>query len=215
MFSEHIPFEVFKRKIVELEFQYKLKIKLLMLFASIIEWLVVVVTFIWIIAMQLNKNISYLDVINSYSVAYILGMISFMPSGIIVFDFFMIFSLNGIGMNGFEATSTVNIFRIFYYIIPFIIANLLFYLEFIFKNKKILKKIEIRSFIVRLKEKINLSSIQLEIISDVSGYLLWITTLIAGILLIISAINPILPKEIQKIKSLVQISHFNVLFYQY
>jgi len=217
LFSKYIPFEGIKKKIGKLEFHYTLKIKLFMLLASIIEWLVVV-TFVWIITMQLNENISYLDIIISYSVAYILGMISFMPAGVIVFDFFMIFSLNRIGMSGFEATSTVIIFRVFYYIIPFIIANLLFYLEFIFKNKKILKKIEIRSIIVRLKNKINLSSIQLEIISDVSGFLLWITTLIAGILLIISAINPILPKEIQIITSLVsiwifQISHFNALFF--
>ena len=217
LFSEYVPFEAIKKKIDQLEFHYSLKIKVFMLFASIIEWLVVV-TFIWVIVMQLNKNISYLDVIISYSVAYILGMISFMPAGIIVFDFFMIFSLNRIGMSGFEGTSTVIIFRVFYYIIPFIIANLFFYLEFIFKNKKILKKIEIKSIIGRLKNKINLSPIQLEIISDVSGFLLWIMTLMAGVLLIVSAINPILPKEIQIIESLVsiwvfQLSHFNALFF--
>lgn len=217
LFSEYIPFEKIKKRIDKLEFHYSLKIKLYMILASTIEWLVVV-TFLWIIAMQLNNSIPYLDVIISYSVAYSLGMMSFMPAGIIVFDFFMIFGLNRIGMSGFESTSTVIIFRIFYYMIPFIIANVFFYVEFIIKNKKIVKKIDVKSILSRLKNKFNLSPLQLDIISDISGFLLWIMTLMAGILLIVSAINPLLPKEIQLIKSIVsiqvfQISHFNALFF--
>ena len=67
-----------------------------------------------------------IDVIPLYIIAEILGIISMVPGGLGSFDVFMILELTHLGVSSELAVVWILFFRLFYYIVPFILGGVFF-----------------------------------------------------------------------------------------
>lgn len=83
-------------------------------------------SFFLIIGWFLEVPINFLQVLPLFMIANIIGVISMVPGGLGTFDLFMIFGLSAIGVGNATAVVWLSFYRIFYYIVPFLVGVGLF-----------------------------------------------------------------------------------------
>jgi uncharacterized membrane protein YbhN (UPF0104 family) len=99
-----------------------LKIKLTLL--STFEWIVRSILF-FTISKYFKGNANFLEVTGVNILACIAALISFIPGGIGSFDLIAIVGLKGLGYSANSALSITLLFRLYYFIIPWIIGVIL------------------------------------------------------------------------------------------
>ncbi|MCP8862119.1 MULTISPECIES: bifunctional lysylphosphatidylglycerol flippase/synthetase MprF [Latilactobacillus] len=67
-----------------------------------------------------------LQVLPLFMIANIIGVISMVPGGLGTFDLFMIFGLSAVGVQNADAVVWLSFYRVFYYIVPFLVGVGLF-----------------------------------------------------------------------------------------
>ncbi|MFD2881419.1 flippase-like domain-containing protein [Paenibacillus rhizoplanae] len=97
--------------------------------ASFLEWVFAGLTF-WFIAGELLGSTPFLTVFSIYVVAAIAGILSMAPGGIGAFDLIALLGLTQLGIKSDHAMAVLVIYRLFYYIIPWLIGLVLAALEF-------------------------------------------------------------------------------------
>ncbi|KRN88469.1 bifunctional lysylphosphatidylglycerol flippase/synthetase MprF [Ligilactobacillus ceti] len=102
-----------------------LKKEIALILGSLLEWafaggFFVVIGYIMHIHVQLSA------VFPIYIIASVIGIVSMVPGGLGSFDVFMIVGLTGLGVNSEIAVVWLLFFRIFYYIVPFVIGTVFF-----------------------------------------------------------------------------------------
>ncbi|PWF99381.1 bifunctional lysylphosphatidylglycerol flippase/synthetase MprF [Levilactobacillus bambusae] len=92
---------------------------------SVGEWLACLLFFLYI-GFALNLPIHLAAVVPLFVVASVVGVVSLMPGGLGSFDVFMILGLGYIGVSPATAAVWLLLYRIFYYLVPFILGVTLF-----------------------------------------------------------------------------------------
>ncbi|MEK4360558.1 bifunctional lysylphosphatidylglycerol flippase/synthetase MprF [Paenibacillus sp. FSL M7-1455] len=92
--------------------------------ASLLEWACAGITF-WMIAGSVLHDVSFRDVIGMYSVAAIAGILSMAPGGIGAFDLMVLLGLEQMGFPSGRSMVVLVLFRLFYYIVPWLIGLIL------------------------------------------------------------------------------------------
>ncbi|GIP28902.1 phosphatidylglycerol lysyltransferase [Paenibacillus sp. J23TS9] len=92
--------------------------------ASLLEWACAGVTF-WLIASSVLHDVSFREVIGMYAVAAIAGILSMAPGGIGAFDLTVLLGLEQLGFPSDRAMAVLVLFRLFYYIVPWLIGLIL------------------------------------------------------------------------------------------
>lgn len=92
---------------------------------STIEWGCAAVFFM-LIGVLMDVKIHVVDVIPLYIIAEIFGIVSMVPGGLGSFDVFMILELTKLGVSSEIAVVWILFFRLFYYIVPFLIGGTFF-----------------------------------------------------------------------------------------
>ncbi|KHF37569.1 Phosphatidylglycerol lysyltransferase [Paenibacillus sp. P1XP2] len=92
--------------------------------ASLLEWACAGITF-WMIAGSVLHDVSFRDVIGMYSVAAIAGILSMAPGGIGAFDLMVLLGLEQMGFPSGRSMAVLVLFRLFYYIVPWLIGLIL------------------------------------------------------------------------------------------
>ncbi|MBS7578117.1 MULTISPECIES: bifunctional lysylphosphatidylglycerol flippase/synthetase MprF [unclassified Enterococcus] len=92
---------------------------------SILEWLAVSCFFIFV-GLTIGENFAISNLFVLYIAATIIGFVSLIPGGLGSFDIMMILGLQNIGISTEQAAVWLLIYRIGYYLIPVIIAVILF-----------------------------------------------------------------------------------------
>lgn len=100
-------------------------IKLQLVSISILEWVMVLVTFL-AVGKVLHQDVPLLDVSVLFIVCSVIGIASLVPGGLGSFDVFMIISLRALGVDNEVAVSWLLLYRIIYYFIPFALGMSLF-----------------------------------------------------------------------------------------
>ena len=93
---------------------------------SFFEWLGVVVTF-YLIGYLMDLPISLVDVLPLFIASSIIGIVSMIPGALGSFDVMMILGLTNLGVPRASVVVWLLLFRLFYYVIPFLIGILLFF----------------------------------------------------------------------------------------
>ncbi|WP_290033577.1 bifunctional lysylphosphatidylglycerol flippase/synthetase MprF [Ligilactobacillus cholophilus] len=96
-----------------------------LILGSTIEWACAALFFM-IIGWLMQVHIHLIDVIPLYIIAEILGIISMVPGGLGSFDVFMILELTKLGVSSEIAVVWILFFRLFYYVVPFLIGSVFF-----------------------------------------------------------------------------------------
>lgn len=92
---------------------------------SVLEWLGVL-SFFAFVGYTLGISYQLADLFPILITSFILGILSMIPGGIGSFDLFMIIGLQSLGVSREEALTWLFLYRLFYFIIPFLIGLLLF-----------------------------------------------------------------------------------------
>ncbi|MGN7359098.1 bifunctional lysylphosphatidylglycerol flippase/synthetase MprF [Paenibacillus sp. SAF-054] len=92
--------------------------------ASLLEWACAAVTF-WLIASSVLHDVSFREVIGMYAVSAIAGILSMAPGGIGAFDLTVLLGLEQLGFPSDRAMAVLVLFRLFYYIVPWLIGLIL------------------------------------------------------------------------------------------
>ncbi|MCE3203830.1 bifunctional lysylphosphatidylglycerol flippase/synthetase MprF [Paenibacillus sonchi] len=103
--------------------------------ASLLEWLFAGITF-WIIGGHLLGRIDFVTVFSIYVIAAIAGILSMAPGGIGAFDLIALLGLTQLGYRSDQAMAVLVIYRLFYYLIPWLIGLVLAALEIGLQGKK-------------------------------------------------------------------------------
>lgn len=102
---------------------------------SLMEWLFAGLTF-WFICVAFFPSLSFPAIFGIYIVAAIAGMISMMPSGIGGFDLIALLGLQLLGQSPEKSAVVLILFRILYYILPWLIGLIMVAIEWLFDRKK-------------------------------------------------------------------------------
>ncbi|WP_311407908.1 bifunctional lysylphosphatidylglycerol flippase/synthetase MprF [Liquorilactobacillus uvarum] len=102
-----------------------LKKESLLILGSTLEWGAAGGFFLFI-GWFMNVNVQIMDVFPLYVIASIVGIVSMMPGGLGSFDIFMLVGLTNLGVLNETSVVWLLFFRLFYYIVPFIIGIVLF-----------------------------------------------------------------------------------------
>lgn len=93
--------------------------------SSTLEWLFVALFFL-LVGWCLGVRENLINVLPLYAVAQVLGVLSMIPGALGSFDVMMIFELSLLGVPRTTIVIWLLLFRIFYYIVPLILAGLMF-----------------------------------------------------------------------------------------
>lgn len=103
--------------------------------SSFLEWSFAGMAF-WSIANPLLGGVSFTSIFSIYTVAAIAGILSMAPGGIGAFDLVALLGLTQLGYESEQAMAVLVIFRLFYYVIPWIIGLVLAALEIGLQGKR-------------------------------------------------------------------------------
>lgn len=92
---------------------------------SFLEWTGVLGSFL-LIGMLMGVNMNPAQVIPLFIAASVIGIVSMIPGELGSFDIMMIFGLTSIGINREIVVAWILLYRLFYYIVPFIIGAIFF-----------------------------------------------------------------------------------------
>ncbi|GGO09676.1 bifunctional lysylphosphatidylglycerol flippase/synthetase MprF [Saccharibacillus kuerlensis] len=107
--------------------------------ASVLEWFFAGLTF-WVICLNFLHDVPISQAMAIYSVAAIAGIVSFAPGGIGAFDITALLGLQLAGVQPEAALATIVLFRVFYFIIPWLIALVLTAFELLPGRRKAILK---------------------------------------------------------------------------
>ncbi|WP_313641828.1 bifunctional lysylphosphatidylglycerol flippase/synthetase MprF [Paenibacillus sp.] len=103
--------------------------------ASFLEWSFAGVTF-WTISSHLLHEVHFPVIFGIFTIAAIAGILSMAPGGIGAFDLIALLGLTQLGFKSDQAMAVLVVFRLFYYLIPWLIGLVLAALEFGLQGKK-------------------------------------------------------------------------------
>ena len=152
------------------------KTKLQLLIASVIDWLTVSLYFSFTVKL-ISPEIPVIRIILIYLISEVIGIISFIPGGLGSFDMSVILIFGDLGYNTNNILLSLLLFRISFYVIPWIIGVILF----------------IHDQLTLKKERIAQSQ---EIVVTILSTLIFLS----GILLIISTATPAMINRIKWVK---------------
>ncbi|MBC2368211.1 bifunctional lysylphosphatidylglycerol flippase/synthetase MprF [Listeria booriae] len=99
------------------------KIKIELILTSFIDWTCVIGSFL-LIGYLIGVQINFLEIIPIFIVAIIIGIISMIPGAAGSFDIVMILGITALGVDKEVVVAWILLYRLFYYMIPFIIGVL-------------------------------------------------------------------------------------------
>lgn len=203
LLSEFIPFSSVKKQLTKWGFIGSFKLKIALVAVSAVEWFAAALL-LWLIADHINPGLNVNHVIFFFAVSAAVGILSFIPAGFGSFDLMMIFGLQAVGVSGAEAAGVLILFRIFYYFIPLIIASFLMAVDAIPSGDAfpLIKEIP---FWDKIKRKNYVTAYQLNILKDITVVALWLLTLIAAGIMILSTLTPELPERIHFIEDIIPV----------
>lgn len=103
--------------------------------SSFMEWIFAGITF-WTISSHLLSDVSFPVILGIYTVAAIAGILSMAPGGIGAFDLIALLGLTQLGFVSDKAMAVLVIYRLFYFLIPWLIGLVLAALEFGLQGRK-------------------------------------------------------------------------------
>ncbi|MCG7381738.1 bifunctional lysylphosphatidylglycerol flippase/synthetase MprF [Paenibacillus sp. ACRRY] len=124
------------------------KIVIASLGSSVLEWVCAGALF-WLFAYYYLSDIPFAPTFGIYIVAAIAGVISMAPGGIGTFDLIALLGLKTLGVTSSDALTILFLFRIFYFVIPWLIGLLLMSYEWIPPRKKMIEKLAKHSNVIR------------------------------------------------------------------
>ena len=167
------------------------KYRLALTATSFLEWLGVVVTFC-VIGWLMGIEVSLWDLVPLFIASSIIGIVSMIPGALGSFDVMMILGLTSLGVPRADVVVWLLFFRLFYYLVPFVIGLVLFF-------KNIWSQVNDRySGIPR--------NLTLEVFHKVEVFLMYFS----GIMIVLLATIPQGFTEIQWLKSL-NIFHYHLV----
>ncbi len=101
------------------EISFKLLKKLFL--SSIFEWTTAGL-FFSLISLYFSPNANFIDIFSVFTVASVIGVVSLVPGAIGAFDVTLLLGMSLIHVDSNKAVASLMIFRLFYYIVPLIIA---------------------------------------------------------------------------------------------
>lgn len=148
-------------------------VKLKMIFVATLEWTVAGLFFAYLI-INFCGGVNISECLAVFSLAMTVGMCSFIPGGIGSFDLACLYGFNLLGLNDTKVLVGILIYRIFYFVIPWILSMIILASKLI--NSKLGRKINNKG---------------LSIISDLGIKALSVVIFFCGIILTISALIPV------------------------
>ncbi len=180
--------------------------------ASFLEWVFAGATF-WTISSHLLDGVHFVPIFSIFTIAAIAGILSMAPGGIGAFDLIALLGLTQLGHQSDQAMAVLVIYRLFYYIIPWLIGLVLAALEIGLQGKKG----EVRASAgvdptLNLWQKIWGWPGQYTFLSDLGVWALGKLVLAGGLILLLSAATPELLYRLRVTEELLsqpvmQISH--------
>lgn len=158
--------------------------------ASFLEWGFAGLTF-WMIAGQLLGGVDFVTVFSIYVVAAVAGILSMAPGGIGAFDLIALLGLTLLGIKSDQAMAVLVIYRLFYYIVPWLIGLVLAALEIGLPGKKSAERaMDSVETPVTVWQKIWGWPGQYTFLSDLGVWALGKLVLASGLILLLSAATP-------------------------
>lgn len=158
--------------------------------ASFLEWLFAGLTF-WIIGHHLLGGVHFVTIFSIYTVAAIAGILSMAPGGIGAFDLIALLGLTQMGFQNDQALAVLVIYRLFYYIVPWLIGLVLAALEIGVQGKKMLERaVPGLDASLNLWQRIWRWPGQYSFLSDLGVWALGKLVFASGLVLLISAATP-------------------------
>ncbi len=158
--------------------------------ASFLEWACAAVLF-WLIVYHDLEHLPFASVIGVYIVAAIAGIISMAPGGIGAFDLTALLGLQALGIDATPAITALLLFRIFYFLIPWLIGLVLAAFE-ISPNRRQMKDMITNGVDSSRNAWIKFWGwpSQFGLLGDLGAWALGKLVLASGIILLLSAATP-------------------------
>lgn len=102
-----------------------IKVKFLLIFVSVLEWSAVLFVF-WLLKSVLSISIPFGDLFAIFTVAACAGIVSLIPGGLGSFDLVFIWGVDYLGIQDEKVVVLLLLYRIGYFIIPFLVGAFLF-----------------------------------------------------------------------------------------
>lgn len=166
-----------REKILGENVEAPLRLKLMLFFSSIVEWLAAA-SFFAGISRSFTPNLSIRGALGVYIVAVTLGLASFIPSGLGSFDFAALLGLKLMGAGYEAALAGILTFRLFYYVVPWSISMVFLAIDLVSRRKK------------TKKEEKNISS-------EIGVRALAALVFLGGVILVLSSATPALADRIK------------------
>lgn len=116
-------FKWIKKKLLKenanISISYDLLKKLFM--SSIVEWTIAAL-FFTLISLYFSPNAKFIDIFSVFIISSVVGVVSLVPGAIGAFDVTLLLGMSTIQIDSNKAVATLMAFRMFYYIVPLIIA---------------------------------------------------------------------------------------------
>ncbi|WP_044482122.1 bifunctional lysylphosphatidylglycerol flippase/synthetase MprF [Paenibacillus antibioticophila] len=158
--------------------------------SSILEWASAGILF-WLFAINNVNHLPFAPVFGVYIVAAIAGIISMAPGGIGAFDLIAVLGLQTLSVDSSRALTILLLFRIFYYVTPWLIGLVLAVFELSTNSKQMLKAITtgLEATHHKCVKFLGLPT-QFGLLSDLGAWALGKLVFASGVILLLSATTP-------------------------
>lgn len=150
---------------------------------SLLEWSAAA-TFLWGITVITGYNLPFTTVLPIFIAAAIAGAISLVPGGFGSFDLIILLGFQFVGLEDSQVFLILLFYRLFYYIIPFILGLILASTEVVGQSKNFFTSSKFGTFVKKYK------LIPEHLIPNLSHWALAALVFISGVLLLLSAATP-------------------------
>ncbi|MFD3155912.1 bifunctional lysylphosphatidylglycerol flippase/synthetase MprF [Haloimpatiens sp. FM7330] len=164
------------------------KFQVKMLISSAIEWTMAGVL-LWVITSSVYGSVSLSNILGIFTIASIVGVLSFIPGGLGSLDAIILIEFKAIGIAPNQILAIIILFRLSYYIIPCIIGAILTFFE-IFKSCKGRKENKfplVNKVTCRFKKAWELAA-KFKLIGDLAIFILSILVFFRGFTLVAHSI---------------------------
>lgn len=103
--------------------------------SSLLEWMTTAI-FFCIIALNFSADASFIDVFSVFIIASVIGVVSLIPGALGAFDITLLLGMASINIDSHQAVASLLIFRLFYYVVPLLVALFLSLPLFLNKRKR-------------------------------------------------------------------------------
>jgi phosphatidylglycerol lysyltransferase len=153
-------------------------IKLKLLAVSLLEWVSACIL-LYFIVYQYDKDISFMPVLVSFTLASIAGVASMLPGGAGSFDFVLLLGFKHYGMNVESALAALVMYRIFYYFMPLLIGIIITFSKQLLNGRKTkIKNEQLKNLITKTS---NFTNLFLSFLVLISGIVLLASALVPGL----------------------------------